>query len=160
MARILALDDSPTILAFLEHLLGDEHELICCTDWVAANKRLHSEQVDLVIVDQQLEQFQGTFFVRAVRDFFGPKLPVVVLSGEEVESTAFEAGATAFVPKVDTEVLSGLIRRILGCARKGACTLAVRSGTTTCVSCPGGRLSPGQTGSDLCPPVPTGDGGS
>jgi len=143
VARILALDDSATILEFVRALLCD-HEVVACTDWVDANRRIHQGDIDLVVVDQELEQFQGTFFVRAIRGFFGINLPVVVLSGKDVEDEALGAGATAFLSKERSDLLPALIERVLRCPNRGACVLVVDGGRVECRSCAGGRFAPGE----------------
>ena len=114
MSRILVVDDSDTILSFVQDLLERAgHEVETSGDWVQANQIVHRSRPDLVVLDQNLGAFQGSFLVRAFRSFFGDRLPVVVISGEDVAEAAIAAGANAFVPKHQLrEVLPTLIARL------------------------------------------------
>jgi len=152
MARILVLDDSPVVLGILAGQLEEEHEVVCCGDWTEANQRLHQRDIDLLIVDQELGQFHGTYFVRAVRDFFGPALPIVVLSATPVATAALSAGADGFVAKKDAGVLPAIIERLLTCPRRDPCAVVVEDGATSCAHCPVARsLHPGDGGDQQRP---------
>ncbi len=100
MARVLVIDDSPTLLEYVSELLRDlGHEPVACVDWVQANRLVHQQRPDLVLLDQHLGAFRGTFVARAFRSFFGDSLPLVIMSGEDVFDAAQAAGADAFIPK-------------------------------------------------------------
>jgi len=146
MARILALDDNQTILAFLGDLLGREHEVVTTTEWTEANRLLHQGGFDLVLVDEHLEHFRGSYFVRAIRSFFGPELPVVVLSGDDARDEAVAAGATAFFLKGALGELQAYVNGVLGCPSCAGCTLRAASGEegVECLHCAGGVHASGE----------------
>lgn len=111
--KVLFLDDSPTMLAQASLLLGDRFAVDTCSDWVDANRRVHRDPPDLVVVDWQLGDFEGTHLVRAFRMFFGDGLPIVLISSDEAGVTAAkEARASAFVLKRDLARLPHLLEAL------------------------------------------------
>ena len=112
--RVLFLDDSPTVLAQAELLLGGRFDLEACSDWIEANAAAHARPPDAVVVDWRLGPFMGTYLVSAFRTFFGPELPVVLISADPAgAAAAAEAGATRFVAKDDLGDLPDLLTTLI-----------------------------------------------
>lgn len=132
MSKILVIDDTPTILAFCVAQLPG-HEVHTATDWIEANRIAHAVKPDLIVLDENLGSFQGSFLVRAFRMFFGPSLPLVTISSADVAESAKAAGANAFLPKEQLVALSGLVDVMLACSAGGACAACVGlSGAVAC----------------------------
>lgn len=112
--RVIVLDDSPTVLAQVEALLGARFELHTTTQWVEANALAHSKDPDALVVDWNLDGFEGTYLISAFRRFFGPELPIVMLSGEEnAQAAADAAGASAFIPKSNLPALGVTLAHLI-----------------------------------------------
>jgi CheY-like chemotaxis protein len=113
--RVLALDDSPTVLTRIEGLLSPTFEVATCTDWVKANLLVHEWRPQALVVDWELGSFRGTYLIRAIRCFFPPaQLPIVLISGspDAAEATR-DAGVSAFVDKKELERLPSTIGALL-----------------------------------------------
>lgn len=130
---VLAIDDSETILARLRGLLeGRGYEVVTSGDWVEANRLVHKVRPALVIVDQHLGGFHGTFLVRAFRTFFGGDLPLIVMSSEDVAAEAASAGATTFLRKAHLAHAGTLIDAILACPEGARCKMSVAEDGARC----------------------------
>lgn len=111
--HVLVLDDSPTILAQAQLILGSQFEVTTCSNWMDANAKAHAIRPAAFVIDWQLEGFRGSFLVTAFRSFFGEAMPIVMLSSDaEGEAAAAEAGATAFLAKGDMGSLPALLARL------------------------------------------------
>lgn len=122
----LVIDDSDTMLAHVKSLLEQGgHTALVTKDWISANKIVHQQHPDVLVIDEHLGGFQGTFLVRAFRSFFGNSLPIITISSADVAEAAYAAGATAFVPKSALDNLLPLALRILRCPAFGECKLAI-----------------------------------
>ncbi len=130
---ILAVDDSATILARVRDALEARgYEVITSGDWVEANRLVHKIRPSLVLVDQHLGAFHGTFLVRAFRTFFGADLPLVVMSSEDVAAEAESAGATTFISKKLLAQVGELVDGILACQHGARCKLTATDHGTAC----------------------------
>jgi CheY-like chemotaxis protein len=137
---ILAVDDSATVLARVrEALEARGYEVVTSGDWVEANRLVHKVRPSLVLVDEHLGAFHGTFLVRAFRGFFGADLPIVVMSSEDVAAEARAAGATTFIPKAHLTKVGQLVDGILACPDGARCKLTANAYGVAC-TCP--RPSP------------------
>lgn len=115
--NVLVLDDSPSVLAQAELLLGELFDVTTCTEWVDANAKAHERRPDAVVIDWQLGPFKGTYLVRAFRIFFGAQLPIVMISAHpaaKARPAATEAGADEFLSKADFEALPLLLQSLIG----------------------------------------------
>lgn len=111
--KVLFLDDSPTLLAQAEKLLGTQFDVVTASDWIEANRLAHRDRPDLVVIDWKLNGFEGSHLVRAFRMFFGATLPIVMISSDDAGADAsYEAQADSFVPKRDLAKLPAILESL------------------------------------------------
>lgn len=102
---VLLVDDSATMLLYLQKLLKAEHaaEVVAHRDPVAALIEGRTHAFDLVLVDQNMPGMDGIAFIRellAIPHY--ARVPIAMITGEAGEAVrlaALEAGATDFVEK-------------------------------------------------------------
>lgn len=121
MRRVIAVDDSPTVLASIELALKKRgYELELFQHPVRALERISARSPNLVLTDLNMPGMDGIELVRRVRSMPPPVrfVPVVVLTTETQRAKkeeARKAGATAWVTKPFTpEGLEAVIARLLG----------------------------------------------
>jgi two-component system KDP operon response regulator KdpE len=116
MARILIVDDEPTILATMAPLLRARgYTVATATSGYAALDAVTRTPPDLVILDLGLPDLDGVDVCRRLRE--GRNLPIVVLSARDAERdkvAALDAGADDYVTKpFGSEELLARIRAAL-----------------------------------------------
>lgn len=83
-ARVLVIDDEPTIRRTLERALrAMDLDVLLAADAQAAYDLLHGAEVDVILLDLHLPQMSGdTFFVAATRKwpYLGPR--IVLMTGD------------------------------------------------------------------------------
>lgn len=125
MPLILVIDDSTTVLAFVEQILLDSGlDVIKATDGRKGLQRLRDQPVDLILTDMYMPELDGLDVVRLARRL-QPGVPVLVMSSKEGRLNLFDAakalGATATLLKPFTrEQLLAQIGAILDGAAPGA----------------------------------------
>jgi len=124
VARILIIDDSPTVVRFVENALtADGHEVIELDSFVVLPRIIRQSCPDLVLLDLQMPALHGRSFGRFIRQFEEHCIPIVIFSSlslEEMEEAAKELDAAAILEKgVSAEKLQGIVRRLAGRRRKG-----------------------------------------
>ena len=80
MARILLVDDEPSIRLFYQDVLADHgHDVVEATSGNEAMQFIQSESPDLVVLDIKLGPQNG---LNVLRDIVGynPQLPVIILT--------------------------------------------------------------------------------
>jgi len=101
MARVLVVDDEPTLLATLRFNLEREgYEVIVAADGAEALMLAEQEQPDLVLLDLMLPGMHGFEICRALRK--RTSIPIVILTArtEEVDRVVgLELGADDLKPK-------------------------------------------------------------
>lgn len=120
MARVLVVEDNPTIAALLQFLLekaGFEVELAAHGRLALAALERHLP--DVVVSDMKMPIMTGLELVDAIRQEY-PALPVVLTTGYGTDETAIEAlrhGAASYIPKskLETDIVSTL-RNVLSVA--------------------------------------------
>lgn len=142
MSRVLVIDDTPTVLAYCTTLLA-AHEVHTASDWVEANRIAHAVKPDVIVLDENLGAFQGSYLVRAFRMFFGGALPLVLISSDDCAAASEASGANAFVNKEYLDQLPAVLELVLRCTAGDECTLTVT---------PEGPVCQGPTCSDGGPP--------
>ncbi len=102
MAKILIADDDPTILSLLNKiLLSKGYEVHLAEHGGVAEKKLKSEQFDLLISDIKMEPVDGMQLLRKTRQM-RPHVGVIMLTAYATVATAVEAmkeGAFDYIPK-------------------------------------------------------------
>lgn len=120
-ARILAVDDSPTYLAFLRaELARESYRIETVTSGAAALMKLETEEFDCLLVDLVMPEMDGIEVCRHVakwRSQSGLSTMVLMLTGKEDNESlagALDAGADDYVGKSsDIVVVKGRIRALL-----------------------------------------------
>ena len=118
MAKVLIVDDEPSVLNFLHHLFEDAgHEPISAPDGMAALKEFFAVQPDIAVIDIMMPNMDGVELCRRIREV--SYIPVIMLTAlERVDQkvNSFAAGADDYV----TKPVSGreLLSRIDACLRR------------------------------------------
>jgi DNA-binding response OmpR family regulator len=104
MAKILVIDDSPTVSSTLEWMLCNQcHRVSVARDGLTALNALRSFKPDLVLLDIRLPHIDGIQLCTMIRaDSRYRNLPVIMLSGLSSQADiqrAFDAGANDYVVK-------------------------------------------------------------
>lgn len=115
VARILVVDDDPSVLRFLERGLRLEgYEVSCCNSGEEAFLEARTNPPDLVILDWMLPGLQGDEVMLRLHEML-PELPVLVLSARDTtidQERMIKTGADAVLVKpVDFRVLLGHVLR-------------------------------------------------
>ena len=119
-ARILAVDDSPTIRGMVAKVLrGAGFEVFLATDGVEGVGSLADAEPDLIITDINMPRMDGFGLIEAVRETGGySSIPILVLTTEsspDLKARARQAGATGWIVKpFDDEHFVSVIHRVLG----------------------------------------------
>lgn len=119
-ARILAVDDSPTIRALVSRALkAAGFEVFLASDGVEGVGALEDADPHLIITDINMPRLDGFGLIESVRtraDYGG--VPILVLtteSGADLKARARAAGATGWIVKpFDDAQLISIIDRVLG----------------------------------------------
>ena len=118
-ARILVVEDSPTILNLLGMVLRQQgFQIHTAGDGVEALEKLSQESVDLIITDVNMPRMDGFTLIRRVRAQQSlANLPIIVLSTEredrDLEQGAM-VGANLYLTKpVKPEVLVEHVQSLL-----------------------------------------------
>lgn len=102
-ARILVVEDDPTIRMMLRKAFEKVAEVLIATDGIEGLKKIQEEQPDFVVTDLMLPHMDGlTMITRARRTFVGACTPIMVLTastGEAVLLDCFRQGVDDFMVK-------------------------------------------------------------
>jgi len=116
--RVLTVDDSPTVLAMLQHTLsGAGFDVLQAEDGQVGLDVLAKESVDVVITDVNMPVMDGIEFIRQVRASGNHRsLPILILTTEttqEKRELGREAGGTGWLVKpFDPEKLISVIQKV------------------------------------------------
>jgi len=120
-ARALVVDDDEGMLGLLERLLGAAGlEVTTAATGEAALVAALAERPDVVTLDVNLPGLSGYEVCRALREAYGPSLPILFLSGSRTESFDRVAGlllgaddylTKPFAPDELLARVRGLVRR-------------------------------------------------
>ncbi|MCC5959282.1 MAG: response regulator [Rhodobacteraceae bacterium] len=119
-ARILAVDDSPTIRGLVADVLRKAgFEVFLASDGVEGVGTLPDADPDLIITDINMPKMDGFGLIETVRATGGySSIPILVLTTEsstELKTRARNAGATGWIVKpFDDARLLAVIDRVLG----------------------------------------------
>jgi len=120
MARILIIDDEPSIRDTLERILRrDGHEVEKAADGRRALEAVSARPPDLVITDIYMPEMDGIEFLLSLNEAT-PDIPVVAISGGAIASAGFvledaaQLGAAATLAKpFEVDEVRSLVRRVL-----------------------------------------------
>jgi len=119
MSRVLIVDDSETILIFLQAIFESEHyEVMTATDGVDGLAKVLQSLPDLIITDSIMPGLDGFGFLRALReDPATEAVPVIMLTAgdpHDPDHIAREPRPDAFVKKsADFGPLLAEVREVL-----------------------------------------------
>ncbi len=119
MARILAVDDSPSMRSLVKlTLTSGGHDVDVANDGVEALKAAEAQQFDLVITDVNMPNMDGIALVRALRGLsryrYVPLLMLTTESTAERKQQGRAAGATGWLVKpFDPDRLLATVGRVL-----------------------------------------------
>lgn len=119
-ARILAVDDSPTIRGLVANVLRKAgFEVYLASDGVEGVGTLPDADPDLIITDINMPKMDGFGLIETVRATGSySSIPILVLTTEsstDLKTRARNAGATGWIVKpFDDERLLAVINRVLG----------------------------------------------
>ena len=104
MARILVVDDEPTVRALVRDVLEEEgHEVVLAEDGYAALRMVEQHRPDCVVLDVMMPGIDGHAVLQRLRASEGGlDLPVVMLTAAADDSHAWRAwteGVDYFLPK-------------------------------------------------------------
>ena len=120
MARVMVVDDSPTDVEHLRHILQRAgHEVLQATTGQDAIKMIKLELPDCVVMDVVMPGVNGFAATRTLsRDPVTAKIPIVVVSSKNQETDrlwALRQGAKEYIVKPVKEAdLLGKIKAVLG----------------------------------------------
>jgi CheY-like chemotaxis protein len=122
MTRLLIVDDSQTILTFLQAIFeGEQYEVVTATDGTDGLAKVHQAPPDLIITDSVMPGLDGFGFLKALRDDPATEdVPVIMLTSGDPQDpeyadrlprpTAIVKKSADFEPLL-TEVREALLRR-------------------------------------------------
>jgi two-component system, chemotaxis family, chemotaxis protein CheY len=119
MARILAVDDSPSMRQLVKLALSSGgHEVDVAIDGVEALSVAGKQQFDVVITDVNMPNMDGISLVRELRRLanyrFTPLLMLTTESTAERKQQGKEAGATGWLVKpFDPDRLLSIVAKVL-----------------------------------------------
>ena len=104
MARILVVDDEPTVRALVRDVLEEEgHEVLLAEDGFAGLRMAESHRPDCVVLDVMMPGIDGHMVLQRLRAADGGMdLPVVMLTAAADDEQAWRAwteGVDYFLPK-------------------------------------------------------------
>jgi len=117
--RVLTVDDSPTILSMLNHVLKEAgFEVVQAEDGQKGLDAMEGEEFDVVITDINMPVMDGIEFIKNVRASGAKKtLPILILTTEsspEKRNLGREAGGTGWIVKpFDPQKLISVIHRVV-----------------------------------------------
>lgn len=101
MAKILLIDDSPTVLMMVQKCLEKEHEVFAFPNWSEAMPTATTEKLDLALIDLNLRGFQGNDIVKFLRNMSTER--IYLFSAEDpgkLKEIAKKCGADGYIQKV------------------------------------------------------------
>lgn len=103
MHKILVVDDMPSIILAIGHILMDDYDVLVATSGEEALLCAEQEFPDLIVLDIQMPEMDGYAVIQALRRRPATAaIPVIMISADATEATkndVLRAGALAFIPK-------------------------------------------------------------
>jgi CheY-like chemotaxis protein len=113
--RILCVDDHQDTSEMLCVLLGEKYEVETAASMEEAKKLATEKEFDLYVLDKRLPDGTGLELCETLMKL-SPDVPCIFYSGDAYaihRSQAFEAGASAYVPKPDIDQLIITVHEML-----------------------------------------------
>ncbi len=113
---VLHVEDYKPVTRMVKDILGEGYHVQSCVSGAAALELLRTrERIDVLIVDNNLPGISGLELVLRARSIAPRRnLPIIMLSGDDVEKEAWRAGVDAFLEKSKApKELAGTVDRLL-----------------------------------------------
>jgi len=113
---VLHVEDYRPVTRMVKDVLGSGYHVASCPNGLVALEFLKTkDRLDLLIVDNNLPGISGLELVLRVRSIVQRRtLPIIMLSGDDVEKEAWRAGVDAFLEKSKAaKELPGTVERLL-----------------------------------------------
>ena len=102
-SKILIADSDVMLLSMLKFRLEQmDFEVVCCDDGREAQKKIESDNPDLIVCEMMLPSISGSELITYVKNDLKKEIPIIVLTSagiERVVLNAFSLGAEDFVSK-------------------------------------------------------------
>ena len=121
-STILIVEDEQDILDLIEYTLTkDGHDVISCLDTKLVEQLLNEEQIDLILMDRNLPNTEGSIFVQNLREkgFDQPVIYITAKDKDEDVLEGFERGADDYITKpFNLDVLKARVNALLNRSKK------------------------------------------
>jgi len=117
MYTILAVEDDGDILELIEYTLEkDGYDVIGCLDTLKVEQILDEENINLILMDRNLPNMEGSLFVESIRKK-GYTQPVIYLTAKDSDDDiveGFKRGADDYITKpFNLDVLRARVKAVL-----------------------------------------------
>ena len=122
-ARILIVDDSPTVVRFVQTTLkADGHHVTSLDNFIQLAAVIRNDPPDLILLDLNIPALSGLTMGSMVRKYEDGTIPIIIYSSqdeEEMRRAAEELGAVAVLKKTNApEALRTAVKDALRLARR------------------------------------------
>lgn len=117
---ILVIDDSRSFRQMMAYVLNvSGYQVVEAADGKDGLEKAQAQMFDLVFTDQNMPQYDGIWFIKALRNSNDyRKVPVFMVTTEssnEMKALGREAGATGWIVKpFDPQRLIELVKKVIG----------------------------------------------
>jgi len=129
MNTILIVEDEPDILELLEYTLEKEYEIIGCLDTSRVIDILDQETIDLILMDRNLPNVEGSVFIQELRKL-GYSQNVIYLTAKDADENileGFERGGDDYITKpFNIDILKARIKSVINRTKKNHEVIKVR----------------------------------
>lgn len=129
MNTILIVEDEPDILELLEYTLDKEYEVIGCLDTSRVVDILDQETIDLILMDRNLPNVEGSVFIQELRSK-GYTQNVIYLSAKDADENileGFQRGGDDYITKpFNIDILKARIKSVINRTKKNQEVIKVR----------------------------------
>ncbi len=127
---ILVVEDEQDILDLIEYALSkDGYDIICCSDTSNVKAILDEEAVDLILMDRNLPNIEGSVFIQSIRND-GYCNPVIYLTAKDKDEDileGFQRGADDYITKpFNLNVLKARVKAVIKRAKKEMDIIKIR----------------------------------
>ena len=114
---ILTVEDEQDILDLIEYTLTKEgYDVICCLDTSNVQAILDEENVDLILMDRNLPNTEGSVFIKSLRNK-GYSNPVIYLTAKDKDEDileGFDRGGDDYITKpFNLDVLKARVKAVI-----------------------------------------------
>lgn len=129
MNTILIVEDEPDILELLEYTLAKEYEVIGCLDTSRVVDILDQESIDLILMDRNLPNVEGSVFIQELRGK-GYSQNVIYLTAKDADENileGFQRGGDDYITKpFNIDILKARIKSVINRTKKHQEVIKVR----------------------------------